>query len=111
MKHSWHPWPWFIWFSFFACALLITDSGRQINRTRKFFRFTKTPRMNTVIYYKFLGNFFKVWGGIIMLPGLIIAAFGLYEIAFITMYGCGVYATYDHWLWRKDNLNKLDWRK
>ena len=111
MKHSWHPWPWFIWFSFFSCFVLILDSARQLTLTKNFFSFTKAPRINTIIFYKLCGNVFKVWGGIIILPAGIIATLGFYEISPIILYGCGVYATYDHWLWRKDNLNKLDWRK
>jgi len=107
--------PWYIWFSVFAFIFLWSDTTRRLKLNRSY----------RSIWYRALGNAFKLWLCYIILPipiiGFIIDRVFIrlsspesfiYEWApvliLIPIYLGGVYVAYKHFIWRSKNMPHLN---
>jgi len=106
---------WYIWFSIFAFMFLWADTSRRIMFTKK----------NYEIWSRACGQLFKLFGGYVILPimlvsilvGFPLSRLDIYEgsllnelfnmLNLILVYLGGVYATYRHDIWRKENISHL----
>lgn len=106
--------PWYIWFSIFALIFLWGDTSRKI----------KSSRENLGLWKHAVGNMAKVsivWTVLpliivgILADRLILRNFPEQPIVFelvnimilLALYLGGVYATYKHSVWRKENISDL----
>jgi len=106
--------PWYIWFSILAIIFLWGDTSRRIKFSGK----------NMGLWTRAVGNIAKLSVFYIILPLLLFGALidrlvmrnvsigslsyelGVFAVLFI-VYFFGVYATYRHSVWRKENISHL----
>jgi len=106
--------PWYIWLSVLAFVFLWSDSSRRLKFSRK----------NLGLWYRSVGNALKLWSVYVMIIPISFGIFMdrvilrnvpneslLYEIMIsillLLVYIGGVYATYRHSVWRKENISHL----